>query len=208
MANTFRYLALGDSYTIGESVEQSGTFPFQLARKLEGRTGIHFSEIKVVAKTGWTTNELQDGIKRAKPKGPFDLVTLLIGVNNQYRGYDLTQYQNEFSELLQQAISFANQDPKKVIVVSIPDYGCTPFGGEMAEKIDRDLQVYNEIAFQISQKSGVAFVDIFPISKQAKVDSGLIAEDNLHPSAAMYQLWVEAILPVASSMMPKPSEKK
>lgn len=208
MANTFRYLALGDSYTIGESVEQSGTFPFQLARRLEGRTGVHFSEIKVVAKTGWTTNELQEGIKRAKPRGTFDLVTLLIGVNNQYRGYDLTQYQKEFSELLQQAISFANQDPKKVIVVSIPDYGCTPFGAEMAEKIDRDLQVYNEIAFQISQKSGVAFVDIFPISKRAKADPGLIADDNLHPSAAMYHLWVEAILPVASSMMPLPSDKK
>lgn len=196
-----RYLALGDSYTIGEAVEQPGTFPFQLANRIEKATPIHFSEIKVVAKTGWTTNELQEGIKRAKPKGPYDLVTLLIGVNNQYRGYELGQYQKEFAELLHQAIGFAGNRADRVIVVAIPDYGCTPFGAEMAEKIDRELKVYNDIAQEISQKAGVAFVDIFPISKKAAHDASLIAEDKLHPSASMYTLWTEAIFPIVLSKL-------
>lgn len=200
---SIRYLALGDSYTIGESVEQSGTFPFQLATDLEKVSDLRFGEIKVIAKTGWTTAELKEGIKRAKPKGTFQLVTLLIGVNNQYRGYDLAIYKREFEELLNQAVDFAGGKKSHVIVVSIPDYGCTPFGAEMAEKIDKELKVYNETARLIAAKNSVAWVNIFPASKLALTDPSLIAADNLHPSAAMYSLWVKEILPVATHILTK-----
>jgi lysophospholipase L1-like esterase len=202
--SSVRYLALGDSYTIGESVEQAGTFPFQLAGALEKGSGLHFSEIKVIAKTGWTTAELKDGIKRAKPKGPFQLVTLLIGVNNQYRGYDPGIYKKEFEELLLQAIDFAGGRKDRVIVVSIPDYGCTPFGAEMAVKIDKELREYNEMARQICSQKDVSWVDIFQVSKLALKDSNLIATDNLHPSADMYALWVKEILPVATNILKHP----
>ena len=116
-----RYLALGDSYTIGESVAATERFPVQLAQTLK------MPEPQIIAKTGWTTDELNAAIDAADPKGPFDLVTLLIGVNNQYRGRDAEQYRGEFAALLKRAIRFAGGDAKKVIVVSIPDWGVTPF---------------------------------------------------------------------------------
>lgn len=196
-----RYLALGDSYTIGESVEQAGTFPYQLVERLTKELHLSFSEIKVVAKTGWTTAELQEGIKRAKPKGHYQLVTLLIGVNNQYRGYPIETYKKEFSELLNQAIGFAGGEKSRVIVVTIPDYGCTPFGAEMAVKIDKELREYNQAAKEICDKNGVKWTDIFEISKRAKKQSELIATDNLHPSAAMYSLWANEIFPLAQSIL-------
>lgn len=202
-STSLRYLALGDSYTIGESVEQSGTFPFQLASDLETVSGLRFGEIKVVAKTGWTTAELKEGIKRAKPKGTFQLVTLLIGVNNQYRGYDQALYKREFEELVHLAVDFAGGNKSQVLVVSIPDYGCTPFGADLAEKIDKELKEYNEIARMIATKNAVAWVDIFPTSKLALKDPLLIASDNLHPSSSMYSLWVKEILPVASQILIK-----
>jgi lysophospholipase L1-like esterase len=193
----FSYLALGDSYTIGESVAIESAFPNQLARLLYENKGVSISKVKIVAKTGWTTTELQEGIKRAKIKSTFDLVTLLIGVNNQYRSYDISQYKTEFNSLLDQAISFAGDAPKKVVVVSIPDYGSTPFGAEMAEKIENDLKQYNSIAFEIAIKKGCKTADIYDISKRAKTEPELIAADKLHPSALMYTLWAERIYPVA-----------
>ena len=200
----FRYLALGDSYTIGEAVPQPGTFPYQLARLLEQRELIKHPEIKVIAKTGWTTAELKQGIARAKPKGNFGLVTLLIGVNNQYRGYDVEDYKPEFEDLLKQAIAFAGGNAAKVIVVAIPDYGCTPFGEALAYKIDKELRAYNAAAQSIATKYHVRFVDIFDISKQASARPELIAEDKLHPSATMYSLWAEKILPVAEPIVSLP----
>jgi len=199
--NTFTYLALGDSYTIGESVSAEQNFPAQLTKKLEDRTKLSCKTLKIIAKTGWTTDELQKGIQRAKPGNGYNLVTLLIGVNNQYRSYGQDQYQKEFTELLKQAISFAAGDRSNVIVVTIPDYGCTPFGAEMAEKIYSDLVWYNQTAIEIALKAGVAVVDIFPISRRAKTEQELIASDNLHPSADMYTLWADAILPEASRIL-------
>ncbi|HPI09562.1 MAG TPA: SGNH/GDSL hydrolase family protein [Catalimonadaceae bacterium] len=199
--NTFTYLALGDSYTIGESVPADQNFPAQLSQKLEKTSNLSCKKLKIIAKTGWTTDELQKGIQRAKPGSDFDLVTLLIGVNNQYRSYGQDQYKKEFSELLRQAISFASGNQSKVIVVTIPDYGCTPFGAEMADKIYTDLVWYNETATKIARNSGVEVVDIFAISRKAKTEPVLIASDNLHPSAEMYTLWADAILPVAERIL-------
>lgn len=199
--NTFTYLALGDSYTIGESVPADKSFPAQLTKKLEDVLRFSCKKLKIIAKTGWTTDELQKGIQRARPGTGYDLVTLLIGVNNQYRSYSQDQYKKEFAELLKQAVSFASGQHKNVIVVTIPDYGCTPFGAEMAEKIYSDLIWYNETAANMARNSGIEVVDIFPISRRAKSEKELIASDNLHPSAEMYNLWAEAILPVGERIL-------
>jgi lysophospholipase L1-like esterase len=198
---TFSYLALGDSYTIGESLPPGDSFPAQLVGQINNGFGLSCHKLKIVAKTGWTTNELQQGIQRAKPSGDFDLVSLLIGVNNQYRSYPQEQYVKEFGQLLNQAIGFAGGKKERVVVVSIPDYGCTPFGEEMAEKIFRDLTWYNTEAQRQCQKDGIHFVDIFPISRKAASEPDLIAEDRLHPSAKMYALWAMEILPVAGRIL-------
>lgn len=190
-----RFLALGDSYTIGEAVPQDQSFPFKLGNLIENQTRYSFSEIQVIAKTGWTTDELLDGIEVVKPKGPFDFVSLLIGVNNQYRGYSFEQYKIEFEQLLKKAISFTDGRKNRVFVISIPDYGCTPFGKEKAEKIDKELKVYNQINKDHSEKQGITWIDIFEISKNALLDPSLIAEDQLHPSGKMYALWASAVFP-------------
>lgn len=182
---TTRYLALGDSYTIGESVAPADRFPHQLAREL----GI--GEPQIIAKTGWTTDELNAAIDAADPKGPFDLVTLLIGVNNQYRGRDAEQYRGEFAALLQRAIGFAGGDAKKVIVVSIPDWGVTPFAeGRDRAKIAAEIDRYNAINREEAARAGAKYVDITPISRQ----EGLVADDGLHPSAKQYTEWVKLIV--------------
>jgi lysophospholipase L1-like esterase len=185
-----RYLALGDSYTIGESVPEAERFPNQLAREL----GIPAPQI--IARTGWTTDELNAAMDAADPQGPFDLVTLLIGVNNQYRGRDAEQYRGEFAALLRRAIGFAGGDPKKVIVVSIPDWGVTPFAeGRDRAKVAREIDQYNAINREEAERAGAKYVDITPISRRD--DAALVAEDKLHPSGKQYSEWVKKIVPVA-----------
>lgn len=196
-----KYLALGDSYTIGEAVPQSGSFPYQLAKGLEEKNIGNFSEVRVIAKTGWTTDELKAAIEAARPASDYDLVTLLIGVNNQYRGYPLAQFEKDFGDLLKSAISFAKGKPNHVLVVAIPDYGCTPFGAEKATQIERQLLDYNRVCSQIALYREVEFVDIFDVSKKAKSQPELVAEDQLHPSQKMYSLWVEEILPKAEKIV-------
>lgn len=181
-----RYLALGDSYTIGESVAEADRFPNQLAREL----GIAAPQI--IAKTGWTTDELNAAIDAADPQGPFDLVTLLIGVNNQYRGRDAEQYRGEFAALLRRAIGFAGGDAKKVIVVSIPDWGVTPFAeGRDRAKIATEIDRYNAVNREEAARAGAKYVDITPISRGN--DPALVANDKLHPSGKQYTEWVRAI---------------
>jgi lysophospholipase L1-like esterase len=182
-----RYLALGDSYTIGESVPESERFPVQLARRL----GIGAPQI--IARTGWTTDELNAAIDAANPQGPYDLVTLLIGVNNQYRGRDAEQYRGEFAALLQRAVGFAGGDAQKVIVVSIPDWGVTPFAeGRDRAKIASEIDRYNAVNREEAARAGAKYVDITPISRGT--DPGLVAGDGLHPSGKQYTEWVELIL--------------
>jgi undecaprenyl-diphosphatase len=183
---TTTYLALGDSYTIGESVPAADRFPNQLARALS------MGEPQIIAKTGWTTDELNAAIDAADPKGPFDFVTLLIGVNNQYRGRDAEEYRTQFVALLGRAIGFAGGDPKKVIVVSIPDWGVTPFAeGRDRAKIGREIDQYNAINRDEAARAGARWVDISPISRRS--DPALVAGDGLHPSGAQYAEWVKAI---------------
>lgn len=184
------YLALGDSYTIGESVEESQRWPVQLVKELNDR-GIAVNTPKIIATTGWRTDDLQNGIAQDKDLLPsYDLVSLLIGVNNQYQGKPIAQYKTEFEALIKSAIQFANNNPKKVFVVSIPDYGKTPFGAKKEQKIAKELDEYNRIAKHISLSYGIPFFNITPISRKAKERPELVAKDKLHPSGQMYTEWV------------------
>lgn len=200
-----RFLALGDSYTIGEGVEENERWPNQLRDSLS-QTDIRMDAPMIIARTGWTTAELKAGIETANPEGPFDLVSLLIGVNNQYRGpdrgYTPEGYREEFAELLQMAIGFAGGDPGRVLVVSIPDYGVTPFlAADQKERVGAEIDRYNAINLQESGHAGVLYADITPISRLAAERPGLIASDRLHPSGEMYALWVEAIIPVLKAAL-------
>jgi lysophospholipase L1-like esterase len=185
-----RYLALGDSYTIGESVSADERFPVQLAKAL------NLGEPQIIAKTGWTTDELNAAIDAADPKGPYDLVTLLIGVNNQYRGRSAEEYRTQFVGLLQRAIGFAGGNAKHVIVVSIPDWGLTPFAeGRDRTKISREIDHFNAINREEAKRAGAKWVDITIISRRS--DPALVAGDGLHPSGQQYAEWVRAIVPEA-----------
>lgn len=198
--STFSYLALGDSYTIGQGVEESERFPVQLAKRLN-EDGVNVGNPVIVARTGWTTDELARGIDDAKLTGTYDLVTLLIGVNNQYRGRDTAEYRRTFSELLNKAVGFANGIEKRVIVISIPDYGVTPFGISNAQRIGADIDIFNNINREETELKKANYVYITSISRAAKNDPSLIANDGLHPSGKMYSFWVDAIFPVAKNML-------
>ncbi len=194
-SSEFRYLALGDSYTIGESVPQNERWPVQLSDSLNSE-GFSVVETNIIATTGWTTAELQEGITVANPDSAYDMVSLLIGVNNQYRGYDFDIYEIELVELVDWAIALAGGDTSKVFLVSIPNYGVTPFGQSRGEdRIRQELLEYDGYASQIADQYGIPFFNITPISEKAKSDASYIAEDNLHPSGKMYTEWVTLMLP-------------
>ena len=197
MQNTLNYLALGDSYTIGEAVPDTGRFPAQLVNSLR-KNNIAINTPKIIATTGWTTDELTDAIKKKESAllKKYDLVSLLIGVNNQYRGRDAEEYRAQFKELLQKAISFAGGEKSKVFVVSIPDWGVTPFAeGRDRDKITKEIDLYNKINKEETLKEGILYVDITPESRNAAKDKLLIASDGLHPSEKMYKEWVELMFP-------------
>lgn len=190
-----RYLALGDSYTIGESVSEAERWPNQLAVLVETSKEI---DVTIIARTGWTTSELWEGIQAANPQGTYDMVSLLIGVNNQYRGYDINEYREEFRFLLGKAVEFAGGNPEHVIVLSIPDWGVTPFAwGRDTAQIADDIDAYNAINLEEAKKAGVHYVDVTPVSREALNDPTLIAGDDLHPSGKMYTEWAKLALPIA-----------
>ena len=188
-----RYLALGDSYTIGESVKESGRWPVQLAQAL-GQQGIEVAPPVIIATTGWRTDNLRNGIQIAQLKEKYDMVSLLIGVNNQYQGKPADQYAIEFGALLKMAITLANDDKDRVFVVSIPDYGFTPFGQPNQEKISKELDEFNAINKRITTEQGVQYFNITDISRRGLEDPELVASDGLHPSAKQYGLWVQRII--------------
>lgn len=191
---SIRYLALGDSYTIGESVAEMDRWPNRLARSLEEQ-GIP-TDVTIIAKTGWTTSELWDGIQEHKLEPPYDLVSLLIGVNNQYRGYDINEYREQFMFLLNKSIEYAGGDANRVIVLSIPDWGVTPFAyGRNTTQIANDIDAFNAVNREETEKAGAHYVDITPVSRDALNDHTLIASDGLHPSGRMYAEWVKQALP-------------
>ena len=196
MANR-RFLALGDSYTIGESVAPAERWPVRLAALLR-QEGTALDEPQIVATTGWTTGELVAGIDRAAPRGPFDLVSLLIGVNNQYRGLEPGEYRKQFSALLARAIEFAAGQTKRVLVLSIPDWGVTPFArGRDRAAIRSAIDQFNAINAEAARQAGAQYVDVTSVSRQAAVDGALIAADGLHPSGKMYAEWARLALPAA-----------
>lgn len=192
---SLKYLALGDSYTIGESVSENERWPIQLSTLLQEDMDRKI-KTTIIAKTGWTTDELITAVDEAKLKPAFDLVSLLIGVNNQYRGNDIHQYQEEFGRLLKTALGLAGGNKKAVFVLSIPDYGVTPFARDKnPKKIAFEIDEYNKMAEVICIEYGIAFYDITKISRKARNDGALIADDGLHPSAKMYHEWAEKVFP-------------
>ena len=192
-----RILALGDSYTIGEAVTEAERWPAQLAARLR-KLGLPVSPPQIVACTGWTTGDLFAGITAAGLVGPFDLVTLLIGVNNQYRGLSPDQYRQEFEDLLKRSVDYAGGSPDRVIVLSIPDWGLTPFAeGSDRSRITAEIEAFNAINKASADSAGARYVDIFPVSRMAASDAAYLAVDNLHPSGKMYAAWVELLLPQA-----------
>ena len=197
------YLALGDSYTIGEGVEASGRWPMQLAKGLRD-AGIAIADPRIIATTGWTTDELSAAMDAAEPLGDWDFVSLLIGVNNQYRGRDVDDYVGEFARLLRRAAALAGGRANRVLVLSIPDWSVTPFAfasGRDRQAIADDLDAYNAAARELCEAHGVAFVDITGISRDGGGEPAMLADDGLHPSAAQYARWAEAALPVAARLL-------
>ncbi len=196
-----RYLALGDSYTIGESVEEAKRWPVQLVAMLR-QLAVNIGDPEIIAKTGWTTDELAEGIALAEPAGPYDLVSLLIGVNNQYRGLSEDAYRAEFVGLLATAVSLANNNPHRVFVVSIPDWGATPFAHRQnREEIGAAIDAFNAINRSEAEQRGIVYIDITEISRRALVDGSLTADDFLHPSGEMYRLWVEQMQPAVCRLL-------
>jgi lysophospholipase L1-like esterase len=194
--NTF--LALGDSYTIGEGVAPGERWPVQLAARLRGES-VDIADPQIVATTGWTTDELSLAVATTEFTPPYALVTLLIGVNNQYRGRGVDEYRAQFRDLLQRTIRLAGGVATRVIVVSIPDWGVTPFAAREdrdAAGIAREINAFNAAASAETAKAGAAWVDVTAISRMAESRQELV-NDGLHPSGTQYARWVEAILPVA-----------
>ena len=197
------YLALGDSYTIGEAVPEEDRWPVQLTATLRA-SGIDMRDPVIIAQTGWTTGELQDAITASEQAGPFDVVSLLIGVNNQYRGLDITIFVKEFKELLDTAIHFAGDNPDRVFVVSIPDWGVTPFAeGRDGDQIAREIDAYNRIQKAECDSRGIRYFYITDISRQAPNFEGLLAPDGLHPSGTMYAAFVQRIAPDVAVLLKK-----
>ena len=191
--SNYSYLALGDSYTIGESVTPADNFPNQTVQFLNA-AGYGFKPVEIVAKTGWTTDELQNNINGHSFNPPYGIVTLLIGVNNQYRGLSVDNYKPEFENLLQQAIQFAGNKVDHVIVLSIPDWGVTPFAnGRDRDQIAREIDAYNAANKAISEQYKVNYIDITLWTREAANDLTLIAPDGLHPSAKEYKRWSEKL---------------
>jgi lysophospholipase L1-like esterase len=198
-----RILALGDSYTIGESVDEVERWPVQLTEMLKAH-GIRLAPPHIIARTGWTTDELQAAITAAAPRGPYPLVTLLIGVNNQYRGRALEEYREQFAELLDVAIGLAGQQATHVLVLSIPDWGITPFAaadGRDLGTISTQIDNFNAAAQLLTQARGAHWIDITPLTREAAQRPELLATDGLHPSAVDYQRWAQAALPVAQEVL-------
>ena len=196
-----RYLALGDSYTIGEHVAVKDRWPNQLVDLLQ-EEGIQ-TELTIIARTGWTVDELWEGIQAGPPEGTYDLVTLLIGVNDQYRGYPVVTYRDKFRFMLGNAVAYTGGHPDQVIVLSIPDWGFTPFAAARGdtEPISQQIDEYNAVNLEETKNAGAHYVDVTIISRMALDDFDLITGDRLHPSGKMYGMWAEKVLPIALEIL-------
>ncbi len=200
------YLALGDSYTIGEGIASTGRWSNQLAHALRAR-GIVLADPRIIATTGWTTDELSAAIDAAEataPLGSFGLVSLAIGVNNQYRGRDVDNYRLELTTLLERAIDLAGGNRGHVLMLSIPDWGVTPFGQESGRdtaRIASEIDAFNAAARTLCAERGVVFVTVTPVSRERGAETAMLASDGLHPSAQMYAEWARLTLPVVQQLL-------
>jgi lysophospholipase L1-like esterase len=199
--HALKYIALGDSYTFGESVPLEKNFPHQVFALLR-KEKVNINDPAIIAKTGWTTDELQEQLSRVRLAVPFDFVTLLIGVNNQYRGRSAKEYAQQFEELLQQAIGYAGDKTNHVIVLSIPDWGVTPFAKDRdRKKIAKEIDTFNAINEKIAKKYKVHYINITAFTREAATDKILVAEDGLHPSWKDYGRWAEKVKEVMTREM-------
>jgi len=197
------YLALGDSYTIGEMVPADQSYPNQVVAALN-KKGRHINPPTIIAKTGWRTDELIQGITNANLTQKFDIVTLLIGVNNQYQNMDTAIYRREFVQLLKTSITFAKDNKHHVFVLSIPDWGVTPFAnGRNLEKIAEQIDAYNRINKEESKKVGVNYINITSLYREIGDDPAYLAEDKLHPSGKMYQKWAKLVASAIEAQLKK-----
>ncbi len=183
------YLALGDSYTIGESVAEDMRWPVQLVKHLREKD-VKINAPKIIAKTGWTTDNLLNAMDANLENEKYDLVSVLIGVNNQFQNKSIVDYEADLNTIFSEAIDFSKMGKDGVFVVSIPDYGATPFGASNAEEIGKEIAEFNAVLKKVADQFGLSYYNITPISKMAKSDSSLVANDGLHPSGKMYTLWV------------------
>jgi len=199
-----RWLALGDSYTIGEGVAAEGRWPAQLAAGLRD-DGLSVDDPRIIATTGWTTDELASALDAAEPLGDdWGLVSLLIGVNDQYRGRPVDGYGPAFATLLDRAIAYAGGRADRVFVLAIPDWGVTPFAvasGRDRVAIAHELDAYNAVAARICAERGVLFVDTAPVSRTRGAEPAMLADDGLHPSAALYAEWTRRALPAVRRLL-------
>ncbi|MFA9190501.1 SGNH/GDSL hydrolase family protein [Flavobacterium sp. FZUC8N2.13] len=202
-SETINYLALGDSYTIGQSVCATCGFPEQLKQSLKNINLQNNFSVEIIARTGWTTTHLINAIEQQKPNNNYDLVTLLIGVNNQYQGINFSVYEKEFPELVTKAISLAKGDKAKLIVVSIPDYAYTPFGQSYGDpnSISIEIDRYNAFAKSYCEANSILFINITDITRQGLNRPSLVASDGLHPSETTYALFTEKLLPKAVAVL-------
>jgi lysophospholipase L1-like esterase len=191
-----RYLALGDSYTIGEGVPAADRWPEQWARALRA-TGTAIDAPRIIARTGWTTDELSAAMDAEEPLGQWDLATLLIGVNDQYRGRPVAQFRETVVPLLARVLALVGGRPDRVLVLSIPDWGVTPFArasGRDVSQIADELDAYNDATRHACAAQGVTWLDITGLTRDAGMRRDMLVDDGLHPSGKMYAAWVEKIL--------------
>jgi lysophospholipase L1-like esterase len=198
-ANSF--LALGDSYTIGEGVKDPERWPVQFAGMVRAK-GFSLDDPTIIARTGWTIDELQTAVDASGKRGPFGLVTLMVGVNDQFRGRSPDACRGAFQKLLTTAVNLAGNQPSRVIVISIPDWGVTPFAaGRDTDRIAAEIDQFNRMEKEYAAAAGVHYIGITPISREARNQPEFVASDGLHPSGIMHQRWAEAVLPVVVKIL-------
>ena len=198
--NTSKFLALGDSYTIGQSVEVNQRWPVQFLKELKSSVNA-IDTLQIIARTGWRVDQLKEAMNSSNLEPPYGLVSLLIGVNNQYQGQSANDFRPEFIEILEKSIKLVNDRKERLFVVSIPDWGASPYGfGFDRAKVSKEINDFNSVVKEESEKRGLRYFDITAISRRALLDRTLIASDGLHPSGKMYKLWVDKMIPIISKV--------
>ena len=198
--NTSKFLALGDSYTIGQSVEVNQRWPVQFLKELKSSVNA-IDTLQIIARTGWRVDQLKEAMNSSNLEPPYGLVSLLIGVNNQYQGQSANDFRPEFIEILEKSLKLVNNRKERLFVVSIPDWGASPYGfGFDRAKVSKEINDFNSVVKEESEKRGLRYFDITAISRRALLDRTLIASDGLHPSGKMYKLWVDKMIPIISKV--------